>query len=168
MRFGPIRLRFLPAPRSGNCFPHRDFRFRAVSVPGSEAEHPPGWHLPFTYVPGPVDPVQGGRMQSLETLMREAGVDQEPRARVEAILADLGSELLESVIDSLPEKQRLVLALRYYESLHVPEIAAVLGSKEATVEELLQKSIHALCRKVERAAAGRASTRMAHAEGAGR
>ncbi|MEZ4649038.1 MAG: sigma factor-like helix-turn-helix DNA-binding protein [Candidatus Eisenbacteria bacterium] len=107
-------------------------------------------------------------MLSLETLMREVGVDKEPRARVEAILAEGGSDLLRSVIDSLPEKQRLVLALRYYEALHVPEIAAVLGSKEASVQELLEKSIHALCRKLERAAAGKARTRMAHAEGAGR
>lgn len=106
-------------------------------------------------------------MLSLETLMREAGVERGPRDRATAILAERGVELLETLISSLPERQRFVLALRYYEALHVPEIAAVLGSREAQIQETLEKAIHALSRKLEREATRKAPTRPVLSEGAG-
>ena len=107
-------------------------------------------------------------MLSLETLMCEVGVAARPRNRVEAVLAEFGTETLKETIDSLPERQRLVLALRYYEALQVQEIAAVLGTKERQAEEILEKAVHTLCRKLERVATRKNPGRMGATEGAGR
>ena len=91
-------------------------------------------------------------MLSLETLMREAPLDAATRKRVESVVAGLCAGSLREAIDALPERQRLVLALRHYEALQVGESAAVLGAKERQVEELLEKATLALCGKLERLA----------------
>jgi len=106
-------------------------------------------------------------MLSLETLMREAGVTAGPRNRVEAVLGEIGTDTLKRTIDLLPERQRLVLALRYYEALQLQEIAAILGTKERQVEEVLEKAVQALCKKLERVATRKNSRQVGAGEGAG-
>ncbi len=48
--------------------------------------------------------------------------------------------MLTRLIDGLPERQRIALALRYYEALRPDEIAVVLGVREEIVNELLRKA----------------------------
>ena len=46
------------------------------------------------------------------------------------------ASLLEKALDSLPEKQRLVLSLYYYEELSMKEVAAVLEVSESRVSQI--------------------------------
>lgn len=105
-------------------------------------------------------------MLSLETLFRDAGVTKSARSRAEAILAERGPDLLRETIDALPERQRIVLALRFYEALEPGEIAAVLGTKLEQVDELMGKAVAALCAKLERTGARKNGRRPGAVEGA--
>ena len=49
------------------------------------------------------------------------------------------NRLLANVIDSLPEKERLVLTLYYYEEMTLKEIAEVLGVSESRVSQIHSK-----------------------------
>lgn len=61
--------------------------------------------------------------------------------------------ILAKAIDELPERERTVLALYYYENLTQKEIAAVLGVTESRVCQIHTKAVLRLAGKLSRAAA---------------
>lgn len=60
------------------------------------------------------------------------------------------STYLERLVASLPEKQRLVVVLRYQEDMEVEEIAKTLGLKPATVKTQLARALDLLRVKTDR------------------
>jgi RNA polymerase sigma-70 factor (ECF subfamily) len=78
------------------------------------------------------------------------------RRRVEPLAAEPSGELpaprdahLRSVIAALPERQRLVLFLRYYADLDYATIAAALGIERGTVSATLSQAHAAVRRQLE-------------------
>jgi RNA polymerase sigma-70 factor (sigma-E family) len=57
-------------------------------------------------------------------------------------------ELLD-VIDALPERQKAVIVLRYYEDLSEAEIAAALGCRPGTVKSLAVRALARLRKDIE-------------------
>ena len=57
---------------------------------------------------------------------------------------------LERIVASLPEKQRMVIVLRYQEEMEVEEIARTLNIKQATVKTQLARALDLLRSKTER------------------
>jgi len=60
------------------------------------------------------------------------------------------STYLARIVASLPEKQRMVVILRYQEEMEVEEISKALNLKAATVKTLLARAIDLLRTKAER------------------
>jgi RNA polymerase sigma factor for flagellar operon FliA len=58
-------------------------------------------------------------------------------------------ELLVKTIDELPEKQRLVLSLYYYEDLNLKEIGKVLSVTESRVSQLHTQAVNKLKHKLK-------------------
>jgi RNA polymerase sigma factor (sigma-70 family) len=91
-------------------------------------------------------------MLSVETLFDEARLP----SRVRSLAASLSEEeirrLIAQQIDRLPERQRLALALRFYESLGPSEIACVLDIGEERAKTLLLEATRALSEKLRNAA----------------
>ena len=82
-------------------------------------------------------------MLPVETLFQDAKLPARDRRRVRSFLENVAGEaegILTRLIDGLPERQRVALALRFYEALRPEEIAVVLGTREDTVHELLRKA----------------------------
>jgi len=77
-------------------------------------------------------------MLSVHSLMQEAKVAPRERAR-------LGRKeerrMMAEAIEDLPELDRLILGLRYYESVRPAQIAAVLGLPEDEVRRLLAQAL---------------------------
>jgi RNA polymerase sigma factor FliA len=85
------------------------------------------------------DPEGAGQASVLDTIQDPDGVDPEFEAQ--------GSELkdrLADTIEGLPERERLVIALYYYENLTLREIGEVLGVTESRVSQLHTKAVLAL------------------------
>ena len=86
------------------------------------------------------DPEGGGRQISvLDTIQDPNALDPENEANT----AELKDRLADA-IESLPERERLVIALYYYESLTLREIGEVLGVTESRVSQLHTKAVLAL------------------------
>ena len=73
------------------------------------------------------------------------------------------STYLERMVASLPEKQRMVVVLRYQEEMEVEEIARALSMKPASVKTLLARALDLLRAKTERRL-GHSSERAAAAQ----
>lgn len=58
-------------------------------------------------------------------------------------------EILADMIDSLPEKERLVITLYYYEELTLKEIAAILGVTESRISQIHSKVLMKLRTKMQ-------------------
>ena len=58
-------------------------------------------------------------------------------------------DILQTMLDSLPDNQRAALMLYHYEHLPVKTIAAIQGEKESTVKTHLHRGRQALAKKVE-------------------
>ncbi|MQL51414.1 FliA/WhiG family RNA polymerase sigma factor [Desulfofundulus thermobenzoicus] len=67
---------------------------------------------------------------------------------LERISGEEDREMLARAIESLPEKDRLVLALYYQEGLTLKEIGAVLGVSESRVCQLHSRAINRLRKKL--------------------
>lgn len=89
-------------------------------------------------------------IMSIEELYESVGEDREKMIRYVMDESESPAELAEfreienllaTEIDRLPEKQRLVLSLYYYEDLNMKEIAAVLGITEARVCQIHSQAI---------------------------
>ncbi len=83
-----------------------------------------------------------------------AGGDREERGDAFAVIADDSAddpvalfeteetkEILASAIERLPERERIVIALYYYEGLTLKEIGRVLGVTESRVSQLHTKAV---------------------------
>jgi RNA polymerase sigma factor for flagellar operon FliA len=83
------------------------------------------------------DPEGGGSQISvLDTIHDPNAVDPE----IEAQASELKDRLADA-IESLPERERLVVALYYYENLTLREIGEVLGVTESRVSQLHTKAV---------------------------
>jgi RNA polymerase sigma factor FliA len=78
----------------------------------------------------------GGQISLLDTIRDPNAVD--PQAEIDT--AELKDRLAEA-IEGLPERERLVIALYYYESLTLREIGEVLGVTESRVSQLHTKAV---------------------------
>ncbi|NLT97449.1 MAG: sigma-70 family RNA polymerase sigma factor, partial [Christensenellaceae bacterium] len=58
-------------------------------------------------------------------------------------------EILGRIIDSLPEKEKLVITLYYYEEMTLKEIAEVLGVSESRVSQIHSKVVMKLRNKMQ-------------------
>ncbi len=81
----------------------------------------------------------GGQISVLDTIQDPSALDPESEAHT----AELKDRLADA-IESLPERERLVIALYYYENLTLREIGEVLGVTESRVSQLHTKSVLAL------------------------
>jgi RNA polymerase sigma factor for flagellar operon FliA len=81
----------------------------------------------------------GGQISLLDTIRDPAAVD--PQAEIDS--AEIKDKLA-GAIESLPERERLVVALYYYESLTLREIGEVLGVTESRVSQLHTKAVISL------------------------
>ena len=58
-------------------------------------------------------------------------------------------QMLGSIIDSLPEKEKLVITLYYYEEMTLKEIASVLGVSESRVSQIHSKAVMKMRSKLQ-------------------
>ena len=82
------------------------------------------------------DPEGGSQVSVLDTLEDPGGIDPEAEAQT----SELKDRLAEA-IEHLPERERLVIALYYYENLTLREIGEVLGVTESRVSQLHTKAV---------------------------
>ncbi len=94
-------------------------------------------------------------MLSVQTLIRETQVSPRETSR-KRFRKDHERRILAEAMDSLPETTRVVLGLRYYESLTRRQIATLLSMEEEEVGELLtqamQRVVHCLDQEMQPAA----------------
>ena len=79
---------------------------------------------------------EGGQVSLLDTIKDPNAID--PQAELDS--AELKDRLADA-IESLPERERLVIALYYYENLTLREIGEVLGVTESRVSQLHTKAV---------------------------
>ena len=82
------------------------------------------------------DPEGGSQISILDTIQDPGGVDPEAEANASEL-----KDRLADAIESLPERERLVIALYYYENLTLREIGEVLGVTESRVSQLHTKAV---------------------------
>jgi RNA polymerase sigma factor FliA len=82
------------------------------------------------------DPEGGSRISILDTLEDPAAADPETEAEASEL-----KDRLADAIESLPERERLVIALYYYENLTLREIGEVLDVTESRVSQLHTKAV---------------------------
>lgn len=74
---------------------------------------------------------------------REVLTDQTPEPAVTEHDHDLALTLT-AMLEDLPEKQRAVLVLRFWDDLTVPQISECTGVAEGTVKSQISRALHAL------------------------
>jgi RNA polymerase sigma factor FliA len=82
------------------------------------------------------DPEGGSQISILDTIQDAGAADPEAEAQT----SELKDRLAEA-IESLSERERLVIALYYYENLTLREIGEVLGVTESRVSQLHTKAV---------------------------
>jgi RNA polymerase sigma factor FliA len=82
------------------------------------------------------DPEGGSQISVLDTIQDPSAVDPEAEAHTSEL-----KDRLADAIESLPERERLVIALYYYENLTLREIGEVLGVTESRVSQLHTKAV---------------------------
>jgi len=90
----------------------------------------------------------GGQVSLLDTIRDPNAVDPE-----EAIDTVELKDRLADAIESLPDRERLVIALYYYEALTLREIGDVLGVTESRVSQLHTKAVLGMRSHLQNAAA---------------
>ena len=90
----------------------------------------------------------GGQVSLLDTIHDPNAVDPE-----EAIDTVELKDRLADAIESLPDRERLVIALYYYEALTLREIGDVLGVTESRVSQLHTKAVLGMRSHLQNAAA---------------
>ena len=90
----------------------------------------------------------GGQVSLLDTIRDPNAIDPE-----EAIDTVELKDRLANAIESLPDRERLVIALYYYEALTLREIGDVLGVTESRVSQLHTKAVLGMRSHLQNAAA---------------
>lgn len=91
------------------------------------------------------DPEGGSQISVLDTIQDPAGVDPESEAQASEL-----KDRVADAIEGLPERERLVIALYYYENLTLREIGEVLGVTESRVSQLHTKAVLGLRSRFQR------------------
>jgi RNA polymerase sigma factor for flagellar operon FliA len=78
--------------------------------------------------------------------IRSENVEMDPQASLDTKETE---HILREEIDKLPEKERLVISLYYYEELTYKEIASVMGISESRISQLHSKAITKLKVKIK-------------------
>jgi RNA polymerase sigma factor for flagellar operon FliA len=78
----------------------------------------------------------GGHISVLDTVQDPSAIDPEAEAHTSEL-----KDRLADAIEGLPERERLVIALYYYENLTLREIGEVLGVTESRVSQLHTKAV---------------------------
>jgi RNA polymerase sigma factor FliA len=94
------------------------------------------------------DPEGGSQISILDTIQDPGSADPEAEAQT----SELKDRLAEA-IESLSERERLVIALYYYENLTLREIGEVLGVTESRVSQLHTKAVIGMRAHLQTAAA---------------
>jgi len=81
----------------------------------------------------------GGQISVLDTIRDPSAADPEAEAETTEL-----KDRLADAIESLPERERLVIALYYYENLTLREIGEILGVTESRVSQLHTKAVLSL------------------------
>jgi RNA polymerase sigma factor for flagellar operon FliA len=81
----------------------------------------------------------GGQISVLDTIRDPHARDPETEAQTTEL-----KDRLADAIESLPERERLVIALYYYENLTLREIGEILGVTESRVSQLHTKAVLSL------------------------
>jgi len=82
------------------------------------------------------DPEEEGKIRFGQMIENTASED--PSALVEQVEV---KRLLAEAIDQLPERERLVVSLYYYEGLTLKEIGEVIGVSESRISQIHTKAI---------------------------
>ena len=89
--------------------------------------------------------------EALSSINSEAEIrSQDDNAPEDELLEKEKKEILAAVIDSLPEKERLVITLYYYEGLLLKEIADILQVTESRVSQIHSKVLTKMRAKLEK------------------
>jgi RNA polymerase sigma factor for flagellar operon FliA len=91
------------------------------------------------------DPEGSSQVSVLDTIRDPGAVDPEAEAHASEL-----KDRLADAIESLPERERLVIALYYYENLTLREIGEVLGVTESRVSQLHTKAVLGLRSRFQR------------------
>ncbi len=89
----------------------------------------------------------GGNREGRDVLQVLAGNSEDPSAALEAKCM---AEKLAAAIDTLPEKEKIVITLYYYHELTLKEIGRVLGVTESRVSQLHTKALGRLSKRLRR------------------
>ena len=88
-----------------------------------------------------------------ELVQNEAGFEHSVQSRGPSIEEEVESremvDILGSVIDNLPEKEKLVITLYYYEEMTLKEIASVIGVSESRVSQIHSKAVMKMRTKLQ-------------------
>ena len=88
---------------------------------------------------------ESGEQQSLlDCLAGKADADPQTQIRLTEL-----KEIIAKAIDALPEKERLMVSLYYYEELTMKEIGAVLEITESRVSQIHSKAVYRLRTKLK-------------------
>jgi RNA polymerase sigma factor FliA len=82
------------------------------------------------------DPEGGSQISILDTIQDPGAADPETEAQASDV-----KDRLADAIESLPERERLVIALYYYENLTLREIGEVLDVTESRVSQIHTKAV---------------------------
>jgi RNA polymerase sigma factor FliA len=91
------------------------------------------------------DPEGGSQISILDTIQDPAAVDPQTEAQASEL-----KDRLADAIEGLPERERLVIALYYYENFTLREIGEILGVTESRVSQLHTKAVLALRSRFQR------------------
>jgi len=86
----------------------------------------------------------GDKKSLLDTLAGKADMDPQTQLRLSEL-----KTLIVSAIDTLPEKERLMVSLYYYEELTMKEIGEVLGITESRISQIHSKAVYRLRTKLK-------------------
>ena len=79
----------------------------------------------------------------------EQGLSNQAASLEEEVESREMVQMLGSIIDSLPEKEKLVITLYYYEEMTLKEIASVLGVSESRVSQIHSKAVMKMRSKLQ-------------------
>ena len=90
-------------------------------------------------------PNESGEHQNLlDCIVGKGDTDPQTLLRLREL-----KEIIANAIDTLPEKERLMISLYYYEEMNMKLIGEVLGITESRVSQIHSKAVHRLRSKLK-------------------